>query len=118
MTDIKDKIIADLRHELDTARAVIKVMEDNERLAEERHEHELREAKRYYGPDQPVDYPEDCEQLRLALLAIGVTVSIKGAEAFWSWRSDQWSAGWLSLPEKAVDEVRKWWPRYQAARKP
>ena len=46
MHDIKDKIIADRRHELDTARAVIKVMEDNERLAEERHEHELREAKR------------------------------------------------------------------------
>ena len=46
MTDIKDKIIADLRHELDTARAVIKVMEDNERLAEERHEHEMREMER------------------------------------------------------------------------
>lgn len=46
MTDLKDKIIADLRSELDTARAVIKVMEDNERLAEERHEHELREAQR------------------------------------------------------------------------
>lgn len=49
MTDIKDKIIADLRHELDTARAVIKVMEDNERLAEERHEHELREASGSLG---------------------------------------------------------------------
>ncbi len=71
MTDIKDKIIADLRHELadykseadkvteamgsenlrlqselDTARAVIKVMEDNERLAEERHEHDMRSLRR------------------------------------------------------------------------
>ena len=46
MHDLKDKIIADLRSELDTARAVIKLMEENERLAEERHGHELREAKR------------------------------------------------------------------------
>ena len=57
MTDIKDKIIADLRHELDTARAVIKLMEENERLAEERNEHELREANRS-------DFPESADDPR------------------------------------------------------
>lgn len=46
MTDIKDKIIADLRSELDTARAVIKLLEEQQQRDEERHEHELREAKR------------------------------------------------------------------------
>ena len=46
MHDIKDKIIADLRHELDTARAVIRLLAEQQQRDEERHEHELREAKR------------------------------------------------------------------------
>lgn len=55
MSDIKDKIIADLRSDLDTARACIKVMEDNDRRAEERHEHDMRAAKRDDVPDSADD---------------------------------------------------------------
>lgn len=99
MHDIKDKIIADLRHELDTARATIKVMEENERLAEERHEHELREAKRS-------DFPESADDPRWRGWPEKFTCAHYDENDAWSVLTDteallgstlQYATGWCNL---------------------
>jgi len=44
-----------------------------------------------------IRYPDDCIEVRDTLEKLGYPVTLYEAEAFWEWRSELYSAGWLNV---------------------
>lgn len=59
-------------------------------------------------------YPADNKVLRDYFMGKGIALTEKDVDEFWEWRSDQWSAGWLSVGEAGTNDELLWfskWPR-------
>ena len=55
-----------------------------------------------------VEFPEDCIKIRDAMERVGYSVTLEQAEAFWKWRSELYSAGWLIIGGRVLEEDIKY----------
>lgn len=60
-----------------------------------------------------IDYPSDCRRIQDIVQRLrGVHLPIEVADAFWEWRSDQWSASWLILESRHEEEIAEWFDKW------
>jgi hypothetical protein len=51
-----------------------------------------------------VDYPDDCKRIQCVANELKFDFSLRDAEDFWEWFSDEYyCAGWMILPEKDAE---------------
>ncbi len=65
------------------------------------------------GPLDDGDMRRNLTRMRNAIqVAFNVTLSLCEVHAFWSWRSEEWDAGFLTMPVDMLKEAECWFPEY------
>lgn len=63
-----------------------------------------------------IEFPEDVEHLKAVIYAgTQSTYSDAEIEAFWLWRSEDWSAAWMEVPrcKDGPRDILQWWSQWQ-----